>query len=106
MATPDLSKLKHALVNSPLHFYYEEGADGTRVLRHIRVQQKNFEVPADGVTIDVVPPDSVGPEQIKNDAVGSAQIQDEGVEMEDLSPEVKANMAERVSQEDLARFQV
>ena len=96
MATPDLSKLKHALVNSPLHFYYEERADGTRVLRHIRVQQKNFEVPADGVTIDVVPPDSVG----------SAQIQNEGVEMEDLSPEVKTNMAERVSQEDLARFQV
>ena len=56
MAKQDLSKLRHALVNAPLHFYYEAGAGGTRVLRHIRVQQKNFEVPADGVTIDVVPP--------------------------------------------------
>lgn len=106
MATPDLSKLKHSLVNTPLHFYTETKEDGTEVLRHIRVQQRNFEVPADGITIDTVPPDSVGPEQIKNDAVGSAQIQNEGVEMEDLSPEVKANMAERVSQDDLARFQV
>lgn len=96
MATPDLSKLKHALVNSPLHFYYEEGADGTRVLRHIRVQQKNFEVPADGVTIDVVPPNSVGSDEIK----------DGGVQMEDLNDEVKENMAERVSQQDLDKFQV
>ncbi len=84
MATPDLSKLKHALVNSPLHFYYEEGADGTRVLRHIRVQQKNFEVPADGVTIDVVPPNSVGSQEIK----------DESVQMEDLDPHMMTTTQE------------
>lgn len=73
MTKPDLSKLRHALVNSPLHFYYEVGADGTRVLRHIRVQQKNFKVPADGVTIDVVPPNSVGSDEIKD---GSVQAED------------------------------
>lgn len=106
MKTPDFSKLNHWLVNAPMHFYTETKDDGTEVLRHIRVQQKNFEVPADGVTIDIVPPDSVGPEQIKTEAVGSAQIKDGGVEMEDLAPGVKANMAERVSQDDLARFQV
>lgn len=96
MTKPDLSKLRHALVNSPLHFYYEVGAGGTRVIRHIRVQQKNFEVPADGVTIDVVPPNSVG----------SDEIEDGGVQMEDLNDEVKENMADRVSQQDLDKFQV
>ena len=77
--TPDLTKLKHALVNAPLHFYYEVTDDGTNVLRHIRVQQRNFDVPADGVTVDVVPPDSVGTEQIKN----------ETVELQDLTPEAR-----------------
>ena len=92
MATPDLSQLKHSLVNSPLHFYTEEKEDGTEVLRHIRVQQKTYEVPADGITVDTVPADSVGPEQIQNGAVDSRAIQDESVEMQDLSPEVRAAM--------------
>lgn len=73
MATPDLTKLKHWLVNSPMHFYTEVNADGTEVLRHIRVQQKNFEVPADGVTID---------------SVGSPEIKDGSVQMKDLDPRI------------------
>lgn len=74
----DLSKLNHTLVNAPLHFYSEVLADGTEVLRHIRVQQRTFATPADGsgITIDTLPPDSVGSEQIKDDTV----------ELEDLSP--------------------
>jgi hypothetical protein len=82
MATPDLTKLKHALVNAPLHFYYEVTADGAEVLRHIRVQQRKFDVPADGVTIDVVPPDSIGTEQIEDDSV----------QLQDLSPEAREAM--------------
>ena len=76
MTTPDFSKLNHWLVNAPMHFYTETKDDGTEVLRHIRVQQKNFEVPADGVTIDVVPPNSVGSQEIK----------DGSVQMEDINP--------------------
>lgn len=82
MATPDLTKLKHALVNAPLHFYYEVTTDGAEVLRHIRVQQRKFDVPADGVTIDVVPSNSVGTEQIKDDSV----------QLQDLSPEVRESI--------------
>lgn len=69
MKRPDLSKLKHSLVNSPLHFYTEVTDDGNEVLRHIRVQQKVYEVPADGITIDTVPPDSVDSSSIKNESV-------------------------------------
>jgi len=76
---PDLSKLKHHLVNSPLHFYTEVTDDGTEVLRHIRVQQKNFKVPADGITIDTVPPDSVDSDSIK----------DESIEKRDLHQDVQ-----------------
>jgi hypothetical protein len=84
MRTPDLTKLKHALVNAPLHFYYEVTTDGAEVLRHIRVQQRKFDVPADGVTIDVVPSNSVGTEQIKN---GTIQTEDISLEMKDkLNP--------------------
>lgn len=75
----DLSQLEHYLANTPLHFYYDKKEDGTQVLRHIRVQQRKFEVPADGITIDTLPANSVGTEQIK----------DEGVQMQDLSREVK-----------------
>ena len=84
MTTPDFTKLKHWLVNAPMHFYTETKGDGTEVLRHIRVQQKNFEVPADGVTIDVVPPDSVGTEEIR----------DGGVHMEDLDPRMMTTTQE------------
>lgn len=77
-----MTKLKHLLVPSTLHFYYETQDDGTNVLRHIRVNQRTFDVPADGVTIDVVPPDSVGTEQVDD---GSLQLQD-------LSPEAREAM--------------
>jgi len=78
----DLSVLNHYLVNSPLHFYTETSEDGTEVLRHIRVQQRTYNVPADGITIDTVPPDSVG----------TTEIKDESVEMQDLSQNVKDKM--------------
>ena len=93
MATPDLTKLKHALVNAPMHFYYEVTTDGAEVLRHIRVQQRKFDVPADGVTIDVVPPDSVGTEQIK----------DETVELQDLTPEAREAMENNFATDDDVR---
>ena len=58
----DLTKLQHVYVDGPLLFYYEQAADGTRTLNHIRVNQPTFYVPADGsgITIDVVPPNAVG----------------------------------------------
>jgi hypothetical protein len=83
-------------VNAPLHFYTETADDGTEVLRHIRVQQRVFNVPADGVTIDTVPPDSVG----------SRQIEDGAVMLDDLNPEVKDSIADRVTQDDLNDFNV
>ena len=92
----DLSKMKHYLVNAPLHFYTETADDGTEVLRHIRVQQRVFNVPADGITIDTVPPDSVG----------SRQIEDGSVMLDDLNPEVKDSIADRVTQDDLDDFNV
>jgi hypothetical protein len=88
--------MKHYLVNAPLHFYTETADDGTEVLRHIRVQQRVFNVPADGVTIDTVPPDSVG----------SRQIEDGAVMLDDLNPEVKDSIADRVTQDDLNDFNV
>ena len=98
MAKTDLSKLEHMYVNGPLHFYYETDKDGKRVLRHIRFYQHNFQVPADGITIDVVPDNSVGSEQIK----------DGTVEMQDLSKDVKEQLspAERVTQDELNNFNV
>lgn len=72
----DLTKLQHVYVDGPLHFYYETAADGTRTLRHIRVNQRTYNVPVDGITIDTVPANSVGSEQIKDDTV----------ELRDLSP--------------------
>jgi hypothetical protein len=92
----DLLKMNHYLVNAPLHFYTERADDGTEVLRHIRVQQRVFNVPADGVTIDTVPPDSVG----------SRQIEDGAVMLDDLNPEVKDSIADRVTQDDLNDFNV
>ena len=88
--------MNHYLAYTPLHFYYEIDKDGNQVLRHIRVQQHNFEVPADGITIDVVPPNSVGTEQ----------IEDESVMMDDLHPEVKDSIADRVTSEELDHFHV
>ena len=92
----DLTKLQHYLAYPPLHFYYEIDKDGNQVLRHIRVQQRSFDVPADGITIDTVPPDSVGTEQIV----------DESVTMDDLHPEVKDSIADRVTSDELDHFKV
>lgn len=94
--TEDLSKMQHYLAYPPLHFYYEIDKNGKQVLRHIRVQQRSFEVPADGITIDVVPPDSVGTEQ----------IEDGSIMMDDLNKDVKDNIADRVSSDELDGFQV
>ena len=69
MATPDLTKLRHMYAPGPLHLYFERQANGTNILRHIRVNQRTFQVPTD-VTID-----SVGTEQIID---GSVQMQDLG----------------------------
>ena len=88
--------MNHYLVNTPLHFYTEVAEDGTEVLRHIRVQQRVYNVPADGITIDTVPPDSVGTQQIVNSSV----------QLEDLNKEVLDNMADRVTQNDLDDFNV
>lgn len=71
--TTEISRLKHALVNAPLHFYYEVTTDGAEVLRHIRANQRTFNVPADGITIDTLPDDFIGSEHIKD---GTVQEQD------------------------------
>ena len=40
------------------------------------------------------------------DTVGSSEIRDDSIEMEDLSPDVRGNMADRVSREELDGFKV
>lgn len=100
--TPDLTKLKHVIAQQ-LHIYYETLEDGTNVLRHIRVHQRTLQMPADGgVTVDIVTPDG----KIATGKVNSQSIEDGGVQMEDLSDDVKEQMAERVSQQDLDKFHV
>ena len=94
MATPDLTQLKHALVNAPLHFYTEVKDDGTEILRHIRVQMKVYEVPAEGITVDSLPADIVGAEQIKTGAVSTDEIKDGSIKAEDLADEVKGGLDE------------
>lgn len=79
--TTDLSSMKHMLA-SQLHLYYETQDDGTNVLRHIRVHQRNFEVPSEGISIDSLPDNFIGSEQIK----------DGTMDMADLSPNVKDSM--------------
>lgn len=81
--------------NRRIYFRPNEDGSNTLVGEIIPKSRIIIRYPA-GSTIDVVPPNSVGTEQIEN----------ESVEMEDLSPEVKANMAERVSQQDIDKFQV
>jgi hypothetical protein len=70
--TTDISSLKHVLAQQ-LHLYYEPQDDGTNVLRHIRVHQRTFNVPSDGITIDTLPDDFIGSEHIKD---GTVQEQD------------------------------
>lgn len=79
--TTDLSSLKHVLTQQ-LHLYYEPQDDGTNVLRHIRVHQRTFNVPSDGITIDTLPDDFIGTEHIKD---GTVQEQD-------LSPQLKGGL--------------
>lgn len=81
MAQPNLSKLKHTIA-SQLHLYYETQPDGTNVLHHIRVHQRKYNVPTDGITIDELPDNIIGTEQIKD---GTVQEQD-------LSQQLKAGL--------------
>lgn len=68
----DISSLKHVLAQQ-LHLYYEPQDDGTNLLRHVRVNQRSFNVPTGGITIDTLPDNSIGTEQIKD---GTVQEQD------------------------------
>lgn len=87
-----------SIVSKNTRYYYEIDKDGNKVLRHILIGTPDLilQVPADGVTIDVVPPNSVGTEEIK----------DQSVQLEDLAPEVTDQMADRVTQDDLDKFKV
>ena len=89
MATkqPDLTGLTH-IVAQQLHLYYELQPDGTKVLRHIRVNNHSLNVP-EGITIDDLPADIIGKEQMKQDSVGSAEIEDGTVGLDDLNPGVR-----------------
>lgn len=77
--------------------YFRPNDDGSKTLVGEIIPKSRIVIryPA-GSTIDIIPADSVG----------SEQIADESVEMEDLSPRVKEQMADRVSQQDLDNFQV
>lgn len=77
--------------------YFRPNDDGSKTLVGEIIPKSRIVIryPA-GSTIDIIPADSVGSEQIEN----------ESVEMEDLSPRVKEQMADRVSQQDLDNFQV
>lgn len=68
MAQTDLTQLKHTIA-SQLHLYYEPQPDGTNMLRHIRVNQRTYNVPSEGITIDDLPGDIIGSEHIKDDSV-------------------------------------
>lgn len=78
----DLTGLRHALVYAPLHFYTEVQDDGTEVLRHIRVQKHNYQVPAEGITIDSLP----------DNIIGSEHIKDGTVQEQDLSQQLKSGL--------------
>jgi len=79
--TTDISNLKHVLAQQ-LHLYYEPQDDGTNVLRHIRVHQRTFNVPSDGITIDTLP----------DDIIGSEHIKDSSVQEQDLSQQLKSSL--------------
>ena len=82
--TPDLTKLKHVIAQQ-LHLYYETLEDGTNVLRHIRVHQRTLQMPAGGVTVDIVTPDG----KIADGKVNSQSIEYDSVQLQDLSPEAR-----------------
>lgn len=83
----DLSRLTH-IVAQQLHLYYEKQPDGTKILRHVRVNNHGLNVP-EGITIDDLPADIISKEQMKQDSVGSAQIEDGTVGLDDLNPDVR-----------------
>lgn len=91
MATkkPDLTGLTH-IIAQQLHLYYEKQPDGTKILRHVRVNNHSLNVP-EGITIDDLPADVIGTEQIKDGTVG----------MDDLNPGVRGAVeaAESVASE-------
>lgn len=87
----DLTQLRYVYSASPLHLYYETLKDGTNVLRHIRVNQRTYDVPADGVTIDVVPENSVGTDQIENGAI----------KLEDLNDEIRDGLITNITEDDI-----
>lgn len=77
--------------------YFRPNDDGSKTLVGEIIPKSRIVIRyPQGSTIDIIPADSVGSEQIEN----------ESVEMEDLSPRVKEQMADRVSQQDLDNFQV
>lgn len=81
--------------NRRIYFRPNEDGSNTLVGEIIPKSRIVIRYPS-GSTIDVIPPSSVGSDEIK----------DGSVEMEDLSPDVKANIADRVSQADLDKFKV
>lgn len=87
----DLSQLRYVYAASPLHLYYETLKDGTNVLRHIRVNQRTFNVPAEGVTIDMLPANSIG----------SNLIEDGSVQIDDLSEEVRDGLIQNMTGDDI-----
>ena len=87
----DLTQLRYLYAASPLHLYYETLKDGTNVLRHIRVNQRTFNVPAEGVTIDTLPENSVGSDQIENGAI----------KLDDLNDEVRDVLIQNITGDDL-----
>lgn len=99
MATKADIKKMPSIVSKNTRYFYEVDEQGNKIIRHILIgsPENILQIPSDGqITIDTLPADSVGSKQIEN----------ESVEMEDLSPRVKEQMAERVSQQDLDKFQV
>ena len=97
MSEKDISKLQHVYIDGPLHFYYETAADGTRTLRHIRVNQRTYNVPADGVTIDTIPPNSVGSEEIKD---GSVKAEDLDIDLVTTPEEARGIVANAIAKAD------
>ena len=90
MATkrPDLTGLHH-IVAQQVHLYYSAQPDGTKVLRHVRVNNHQLAVPEDGITIDDLPSGIIGKAQMQPNSVGSAQIEDGSVGPDDLNPTVR-----------------
>lgn len=77
----DLSKLRRTMVYS-WELFYSQQSDGTRILRHIRVNNTRYQVPLDGITVDGVTLDA--------DILGTEQIKDGSIKSEDFNSEMFA----------------